>query len=125
MRHALKTLAIAGLAALGLAGGAQAGDFTITVGGQAAPWRSVADVEIHRHGRDASARFVEERRHGPGRGYDDDGDDGWRERRWAPVAEGRPGWHRGGWDRGGCRVIVKRRVDPWGDVRVRRIKICD
>lgn len=38
-----------------------------------------------------------------------------------PVAERR--WWRGrGED---CRIIVKRRMTPWGDVRVRRIEICE
>lgn len=39
-----------------------------------------------------------------------------------PIAERR--WWR---DRQGedCRIIIKRRVTPWGDVRVRRVEICD
>jgi len=38
-------------------------------------------------------------------------------------------WGHGGYARPvygeGCRVIINKRVDPWGDVVVKRIRICD
>jgi hypothetical protein len=40
---------------------------------------------------------------------------------WArPIAEHR--WWRGRED---CRLIIKRRLSPWGEVRVKRVEICD
>jgi hypothetical protein len=39
---------------------------------------------------------------------------------------GRPVAERHWWGgRDDCRLIVKRRLTPWGDVRVKRIEICD
>ncbi|MEZ0168058.1 hypothetical protein [Microvirga sp. TS319] len=48
---------------------------------------------------------------------------------------GRPGprWHRPGypvavrpwWGGEDCRLIIKRRINPWGEVIERRIRICD
>jgi hypothetical protein len=34
---------------------------------------------------------------------------------------GRPHWH----DDEDCRIIIKRRVNAWGDLVERRIKVCD
>ncbi len=44
---------------------------------------------------------------------------GWRP--WDRPVAARP-WQRPGED---CRVITKRRVNPWGESTVRRIEICD
>jgi hypothetical protein len=131
----LKTLALAGLAALTLGTAASAAEISITVRDS---WQRVSD---HRGGFERGGwerggfdeerrprRFIEERRerfdHSPRYGYDDDGFRSFPERRrWNPVAE-RHGFDRG-WHHRDCRVIVKRRVNPWGDLVVKRIKICD
>jgi hypothetical protein len=42
-----------------------------------------------------------------------------------PAFYGHPGYARPAFGGGECRVIVKKRVDPWGDVTVKRIRICD
>jgi hypothetical protein len=56
----------------------------------------------------------------------------WREWRFhdRPVAEGRvwsrPALARPAWSYGGeCRVIIKERVNPWGERVVREIRRCD
>ena len=56
----------------------------------------------------------------------------WHERRFygRPVAEyrpwARPVFARPAWSRGGeCRVIIKERVNRWGERVVRKIEICD
>ena len=70
------------------------------------------------------------------RSHSDEGGHGWRGEWGADHFYGRPyrnHWRRpvaeGQWwrDRQGedCRIIIKRRVTPWGDVRVRRVEICD
>lgn len=51
------------------------------------------------------------------------GGEAWHEGRgWWRRAGGRPWWRHAGDE---CRVIVKRHVDPWGEVRVKRIEICE
>ena len=42
-----------------------------------------------------------------------------------PAFYGRPGYARPAFGDEECRVIIKKRVDPWGDVTVKRIRICD
>jgi hypothetical protein len=44
---------------------------------------------------------------------------GWRP--WSRPVAARP-WQAPGED---CRVIIKRRENPWGEITVRRIRVCD
>lgn len=109
MTASLKTLIAAGLTALSLAGGA----LVAAAPAQASDWAGYEDDDDD---------FPRYRRH-------------WRERRFygRPVYEGpvygRPVYGRPVYGRpvyrGGCRVIVKRRIDEWGDVTVRRLRVCD
>lgn len=130
MRSPLKTLALSALAVLALGGAAQAADVTVTVRGD-----SYVRVSDHRGFEGGYGRGFEERRYGHGRGYDDDGFRSFPERRWNRVVETRGGWDHGrgdhgrwghgGFGRGDCRVIIRRRVNPWGDVVVKKTRICD
>ena len=118
------TLAVLGLTAMALGGAAQASEVHITVRAGEAGWqRPAADYvfenddsrfEEHRYGR---------RRFGGDRYYERPLVE--RQRWAAPVVArpvfGRPGWH----EPEPCRIIVKRRVNPWGEVVVRRITICE
>jgi hypothetical protein len=72
--------------------------------------------------------------HGPSYGRadfdDDDHEPVYRrrhhERRYAqPVFYGRPVYGRPVFDHDECRVIIKKRVNAWGDVVIKRIKRCD
>ncbi len=42
-----------------------------------------------------------------------------------PAFYGHPGYARPAFGGEECRLIIKKRVDPWGDVTVKRIRICD
>jgi hypothetical protein len=124
MDLALKKAALGVLALLALAGAARASEWNTSL--------RTADYGAH-------LQFI---------GDDDDDDDGDRferrryrydERRYwqrhpdryygRPVPDypywGRPVFARPGWGQGECRIIVKRRMNEWGDVVIRRIKICD
>ncbi|HEV2557346.1 MAG TPA: hypothetical protein VGU45_01845 [Microvirga sp.] len=111
------------VAAVMLGGAAQASDLSITIRtGEAGAHRFVADHDDDGYGREH--RWSERRRFD----RDDDRFDRFERRGardWAP-AYGRPVFARGGWDprHEDCRIIVKRRVNPWGDVVVKRTKIC-
>ena len=130
MRFPLKTLALSALTVLGLGTAAQATDISIQIRGDG--FRQVSDWDhpgprrrFQDDGFGHDRRFIEERRerrgYGYGHGYDDDGYRSFPERRsFTRVVGGRHGW---GHEE--CRVIVKRRVNPWGDLVVKRIKICD
>ena len=128
MQFPLKTLALSVLSVLALGGAAKAADISISIHAPGAGFRQVADWDgggYYGGGRREVERYVEERRggrgYGYGHGYDDDGYRSWPERRsWSRPVSVRPAW---GHEE--CRVIIKRRVNPWGDVVVKRIKICD
>jgi hypothetical protein len=107
------------VAAAMLGGAAQASDLSITIRtGEAGAHRFVADRD---DGYDREHRWSERRRFD----HDDDRFERRGARDWAPPY-GRPVFARGGWDprHEDCRIIVKRRVNPWGDVVVKRTKIC-
>jgi hypothetical protein len=126
MRFPLKTLALSALTVLGLGTAAQATDISISI--RSDGLRQVADWEragprrgFHEDGYGHGRRFIDERRERRGHGYDDDGFRSFPERRsFTRVVD-----RRHGWGHEECRVIVKRRVNPWGDLVVKRIKICD
>ena len=110
------TLAVAGtFAALAFGGAAQAADleWSVRVGDRG--WnRPAADFE------DEAFSPREVWRHEPrGPRYP-----GFEDRRlverpyWARPVFARPGWDED------CRIVIKRRVDPWGDVEVRRFRVC-
>jgi hypothetical protein len=102
MKSACKSVLVAAFAALALGGVAQAGEFD-------SGW-----------GSDRGG-FTRPDRGGYGGRHWDDGRYYGRpvHRPWRPVFAGpRWGWHDD------CRLIVKRRVNPWGDVVVRRIRVC-
>jgi hypothetical protein len=110
------TLALLGtLAALAAGGAAQASDIQVTVRIADRGWSGpAADVE----GEDFRPR--EFWRHEP-RAYRRHG---FEDRR---IVE-RPHWARPifarPWEEEDCRIVIKRRVDPWGDVVVRRFRVC-
>lgn len=118
-----KAILTAVLAALCLATYAQAADF------QEEPY---ADLETQHHGRviempqehPLPPRFHEERTYRGPRYVEDERSYGHPGRRWhswgRPVAA-HP-W-RGPSEE--CRLIIKRRVNPWGETTVRRIQVCD
>lgn len=110
-------IALGAVAALALAGSAQAADVDVSVRvGEVGSYHRSADFDrgdrddfrrpdrMERHDR------VERREHfrEPDRFYG------------RPVFAGR-GWGRHDEE---CRVIIKRRVNPWGDVIVRRTRVC-
>ena len=111
-----KTALAAGIAVAAMAGGAQAADF--------GEYRGIAgnSYETSRSfsGRD---RFV-----------DEDDDVGLqvaerieRHRRpgWDRHPPGRPYYGRPGWGRhDDCRVIVTRRINRWGEMVIRRARVC-
>jgi hypothetical protein len=125
MTPTIAKTALGALAALALGSAAEAADVDITArAGEYGSYYRFADDEgregrdddgFRRHGR------IEERGsfHEPGRFYG------------RPLAEwpaaGRPVFARPGWGRheDDCRLIVKRRVNRWGDLIVRRVRVCD
>lgn len=134
MRQGLKSVAFAGLLAVGFGSAAQAGEFSITIsGGQVGSYRSVADYDDD--GFSGGRTHVRRERHwdrDPDRFYGRPVPE-WRERpsRWerpygVPVAErrgwhgghGRPSWHEP------CRIVIKDRINRWGEhVQIRK-QIC-
>jgi hypothetical protein len=113
-------LALVGAMTLGIA--TQASEINITIrSGDSGAYQRVS-------GYGYSDREVVERRHYSGRGY------GYEQRdpdRYygRPVSEhrrwNRPRYARSGWGQhDGCRLIIKRSVDRWGDLVVKRIKVC-
>jgi hypothetical protein len=68
--------------------------------------------DFHEERTHRGPRYVEERVH-------DRPVPGWRP--WSRPVAARP-WQGPGED---CRLIIKRRVNPWGEISVRRIQVCD
>ena len=121
----VSTLAVLGMAAVALGGAAQASEVQIVIRAGEAGWqRPVAD-----YGFENAGPRVEEHRYGGRRSYHEDR---LYERpvverhRWSHPVLARPVFARPGWHDGEeCRIIVKRRVNHWGELVVRRIKICE
>ena len=118
-----KTIAMAVLFGLTLSAGARAADYDDQVFGQSA---GRADRLAQGYGHDddrprwGGNRGESWRDRDEGRSFARPGPE-WRGRWGHPVAGG-PWWrHRAE----ACRVIVKRRANPWGEVTVRRIEVCD
>ena len=121
MNPVVKSFALAAVAALAIGTAAQAADLGVPFG-----------PDRYDSGRDGSGgghggyRFVD----APG---DDDDRDGEREgyrhapdrRHWAGGDWSRPAAARPHWAQDGCRLIVKRRENAWGDVTITRIRRCD
>jgi hypothetical protein len=112
-------------AALAVGGAAQAADVQVSVRVGEPSWpRPVADYD---DGEDD--RFVPEAhqyRAYPGAGPDRFDERPFERPRWRPPVYARPVFGRPGWEAPEeCRLIIKRRVNPWGEVVVRRIKICE
>lgn len=116
---------LAAVAALVLGGAAQAAQIDIAIstpdGGAAQPVQYGGDDYGHRryirspweHGQGYRHPDRYYGRPVPERGY-------WDRHSWARPVYGRPYWS----DQDDCRIIVKKRVSPWGET-VKRIKICD
>ncbi len=117
MNRSLKTILLGAGAALMLGGAAQAGEYGRYDGGDDG-YRHVRYERVDAGGYD-ERRYL---RRDPDRYYGrpvPDRDD-WERRRWhRPVVE-RPYW------RGdeGCTVIIKKRINHWGERVVTRIKRC-
>ena len=118
--------AVASLAGLALGGAAQASELHLSIRMSDQGWtRPVADYGLHeedRYGREGR-RYRERRFHvleqepSPTRFY---GRPVVERHRWHAPVFAAPHWD----DREEVRIIVRRRVDPWGDVVIRRKKIC-
>ena len=117
----LTKLAIGTLAAVALAGPALAQDVSISIRTQDHAYQPVGFYDDCRDRRYIRApdrddecgdryygRPVRERPH-------------WDRHPWHRPVGGRPHWR----DDEDCRIIVKRRVNAWGDLVERRIKVCD
>jgi len=116
------TLAGVGFAAATLAGAAQAADVRVSVRAGGTDWqRPVADYEVG-----DEERFAPDHRGGGYRPETYDERSPLQRHHWSRPVFARPVFGRPGWDSAEeCRIIIKRRVNPWGDVVVRRIKICE
>ncbi len=114
----IPALLAAALTTLALGGAAKAADISIVIDGPGL--RPVSDWRGHDGHERGYGRGGWHGERGPrwNRGYDDDGLRAWPERRSFSRVGGR-------WGAEECRVIVKRRVSPWGDVRVKRVQICE
>ena len=121
MKPIVKSLALAAIGAIAIGTAAQAAD----LGFPFAPDRH-GPYEVGFGGGPGAYRFVD----APGE-YDERDED----RYGARPAPDRPHWAGGDWARPvagrphwaqeGCRLIVKRRENAWGDVTVTRIRRCD
>lgn len=114
------------VAAVVLCGAAQAADFDAAV--RVAPYGSPHRFVDGDNGPDNDDNI------GGGRPWSTERREDFRERDhrhwrfghdWGP-GRGRPVFARPGWDRyeEECRVVVKRRTNPWGGVVVQRTRIC-
>lgn len=120
MHRSVTTLALGAAAALAFAAAAQAADITISIAVERDAHRWVA----YDGDDDGERRSIQ----APGRsGYHDD-----HRYYGRPVPE-RPHWDRPHWQRpvaarphwdDDCRLIIKKRVNPWGEVTVTRIRRC-
>ncbi len=125
MTYLIRKAVLGAVAALALGSVAQAADFNITVRmGEYGSHHRFVDGDDGEDGFDDRLRRpgrVEQRER-----FRDSDIRSRHDRDW-PPAMGRPVFARPGWGRHfeECRVIVKRRMDRWGDVVVRRIRICD
>jgi hypothetical protein len=127
MTSTIAKTALGAFAALALGSAARAADVDINVRAEeyGSYHRLVGDDD--RDGDDDGWR-----RHG---GFEERGERGLARERGRfygrPVPDwpmmGRPVYARPGWGRheDDCRLIVKRRVNRWGDLVIRRIRVCD
>jgi hypothetical protein len=113
MSFGWKTSVLAGIGALTLGTAAQAADLDLPNGEswygqeQSTEYESVYEAPIQ-------PRHHWQERHFYGRPVAE-------ARPWERPAFARPAWSRAD----GCRVIVKERINPWGERVIRRIRICD
>jgi hypothetical protein len=129
----VRTTIAAGLALIALAGGAQAADYTYigreAVGDRYDRYGAVVERDEVRPRRYSEDRFEErvERRgfredHMERRGFRDDHGE--------RYAQGRHGWDRPVYGRpvfapyDDCRTIIRRKINHWGEMVVRRVRIC-
>jgi hypothetical protein len=119
---AFKIILTGALAGLCLATAVQAADYREEPYAEVEPRYHTQAIEVpqahpfprhlHEERTHLGPRYVEER-------IDGRPVPGWR--RWSRPVAARP-WQGSG---DGCRVIIKRRVHPWGESTVRRIEVCD
>jgi hypothetical protein len=119
----VRTTIAAGLALIAFAGGAQAADYTYigreAVGDRYDRYESVVEREEYRPRRHHEERFEERVERRGYRDYDEE-----------RYAHGRHGWDRPVYGRpvfapyDDCRVIVRRKINAWGDLVVRRVRVC-
>jgi hypothetical protein len=117
----LTKLATGALAAVALAGHALAQDISISI---RTPDRGYELVGFYDDCRDRRyIRAPDRDEECAGRYYGRPVPDRphWDRHPWHRPISGRPHWR----DDEDCRIIIKRRVNAWGDVVVRRIKVCD
>lgn len=132
----VRTTLAAGLALLALAGGAQAADYTYigreAVGDRYDRYEAVVEREEYRPRRHHEERFEEHIERRGYRGHDEERVErrGYRDHDEERYAQGRHGWDRPVYGRpvfapyDDCRVIVRRKVNAWGDLVVRRVRVC-
>jgi hypothetical protein len=106
MAHTFTKAALGAVAALMIAGTAQAGDYYGYGGG----YGSYRQVQSYGGGYGYGGGH-----YGGGTGYGG----GYYGR----PSGGYGGWHGGG--HGGCRLIIKKRINRWGEMVVTRIRRCD
>ena len=121
MHCTLKNLALGTLTALAFASPALTQDVSISIRTQDRAYQPVGFYDDCRdrryirapdHDDECGDRYygrpVRERPH-------------WDQHPWHHPVGGRPHWR----DDEDCRIIIKRRVNAWGDLVERRIKVCD
>lgn len=115
MNQSVMKVAMGAVAALMISGAAQATEVNISIRTNSDSHRQVR----HYDGNDyAERRYVHDR---SDYGYRDP--DRYYGR---PVYERhRPVYGHSHWRHDDCRLIIKKRVDHWGDVVVKRVKVCD
>ena len=125
MRIGLMGAGLGFAAAMALGSAAQAADVQVSVRVGEPGWhRPVADYDVGEE--DRFAPEANEYRAYPGAGPDRYERPFAERHRWHPPVYARPVLGRPGWEAPEeCRLIIKRRVNPWGELVVRRIKICE
>ena len=108
MAHMLTKVALGAVTALMIGGAAQAGDY-YSYGGGYGGYRQTQYYGGGGYGYGGDRHYGGGHRHGGG--Y------------YGRTSGGYSGWHRGGY--GGCTLIIKKRINRWGEMVVTRIRRCD